>query len=245
MKCKDVEKKIILSFSGDLDPKAQRVLEEHLKRCPTCAQKYEEIEKELQWMVSISEQVPKFEWETSWTDFRKRLVAKMRTRERRTLQIRRFVPAAAAVFLFLGIFIGRFVLYPPAAGPTQKPLPPGATSRLVQKYMEDVGMTLLEYVNREFLATDQRILTVEKQKARFLLFQNRNLQALLEDSKNSIVIPLLNDLEMVLYETSNLEPGNSESHRFIKTIIKEKDIFFRMRFVKKHLVSNREKEIIL
>jgi hypothetical protein len=244
MKCRDAEKKIVLSFSNDLDPHEQRAIEAHVKNCQVCSRKYEEIERDVKWMACISGQTPKLDWNTSWNVIRERLKGKMRARERRTLFIRRLLPTAALGILLLGFLVGRFILFPPASGPILQSLQSGITNRLVQKHMEEAGMTLLEYMNRESMATNQQFLVVEKQKARFLLFQNRNLRALLEESNDAIIIPLLNDLEIVLYEAANLEAGNSESHEFIKTMIKEKEIFFRMRFVEMYQASNIEKGTI-
>jgi hypothetical protein len=241
MNCRDAEKKIVLSLSGDLDPQEQGAIEEHLKNCPVCSRKYEEIERDINWMARISGQEPKLDWDTSWPDIRKRAKGILLARQRRVLLMRRLMPTAAAGVILLAFLIGRFVLFSPGAGSALQPIPPGMTSRLVQKYMEEVGMVLLEYMNREFSTTNQPILAVEKEKARFLLFQNRNLRALLAHSKNPVVIPLLNDLEMVLYETANFGEGDSRSHEFIKTMIEEKEIFFRMRFVEQHLGSNKEK----
>jgi hypothetical protein len=241
MKCRDVEKKIVLSFSDDLDPLEQQAMEAHVKNCLACSRKYEEIERDIKWMARISGRTPKLNWNTSWNDIRTRLEGKMRIRERRVVLIRRLLPTAALGILLLGFLIGKFILFPPATGPLLQSLQPGFTRLLIQKHMEEVGTTLLEYMNRESLVANQRIFVVEKQKARFLLFQNRNLRALLEESNDPIVIPLLNDLEMVLYETANFEAGTSESHEFIKTLIKEKEIFFRMRYVEMLQASNREK----
>ena len=240
MKCRDAEKKIILSLSNDLDPLDQQAIEAHMKICPACSRKYEEIERDIKWMARISGRTPKFNWNTSWNVIRMRLEGKTRVRDRRILLTRRLLPAAALGILLLGFLIGKFILFPPATGPILQSLQPGITSRLIQKHMEDIGTTLLEYMNRESLETNQQFLFFEKQKARFLLFQNRNLRTLLEESKDPIVIPLLNDLEIVLYETANFELGIPESQEFIKTMIIEKEIFFRMRYVEMHHASNIE-----
>lgn len=241
MKCRDAEKKIVFSFSDDLDPLEQQAIEAHVKNCLACSRKYEEIERDIKWMACIPGRTPKFNWNTSWNVIRTRMEGKMRVRERRILLTRRLLPAAALGILLLGFFIGKFILFPPATGPGLQFLQQGITSRLVQKHMEEVGTTLLEYMNNESLVTNQRIIVVEKQKAHFLLFQNRNLRALLEESNDPIVIPLLNDLEIVLYETANFEAGTPESHEFIKTMIKEKEIFFRMRYTEMHQTSKIEK----
>ncbi len=245
MKCRDVEKKIVLSFSDDLDPLDQQAIEAHVKNCLACSRKYEEIERDIKWMARISGQTPRFNWNTSWNVIRTRLEGKMRIRDKRILLIRRLLPTAALGILLLGFLIGKFILFPTATSPILQSLQPGITSRLIQKHMEEIGTILLEYMNRESLGTNQQFLVFEKQKARFLLFQNRNLRALLEEYNDPIIIPLLNDLEIVLYETANFEAGTSESHEFIKTLIKEKEIFFRIRYVEMHQASNIKKEISL
>jgi hypothetical protein len=241
MKCRDCEKKIVLSFSNDLDPLEQQAIEAHMKNCPACSRKYEEIERDIKWMASIPGRMPKFNWNASWNVIRTRMEGKMRAREKRTILIRRLLPAATIGILLLGFFIGKLILFPPETGPGFQFLQQDITRRLIQKHMEEVSMTLLEYMNNDSLVTNQRILVVEKQKASFLLFQNRNLRALLEESNDPIVIPLLNDLEIVLYETANFEARIPEFHEFIITMIKEKEIFFRMRYAEMHQTSKIKK----
>ncbi|UCE21999.1 MAG: zf-HC2 domain-containing protein [Candidatus Aminicenantes bacterium] len=246
MNCRKVEKKIILSFSNDLDPHQQQALEAHLRDCPSCSRKYAEIKKDLKWLAGLPGRRPDFDWNRSWNVIRTRLKRNTWAPERRILQVRRILQAAAALVIFLlGIMIGRHILLPPRTERSLQTHEHDVTSLLIRQHLEEASTVLLEYKNRGSLAADQQILILEKQKARFLLFQNRNLQAFMRESVDPSVTELLNDLEILLYETANFEAGKSETHAFIKTLIRDKEIFFRIRHIGLFQASKTDKEVKL
>ena len=246
MNCRDAENKMILSLSKDLEPDKQKLLEAHLKDCPACSQKYEEIKKDLEWMAALPGRQPEFDWDKSWDIIRTRLKENSWTRERRIFQTRRVLQAAAVLgIFFVGIIIGRHLLLSPAADLTLRSRNSKVTSRLIQQHLEESGMALLEYNNRISLASDRQIFELEKQRARFLLFQNRTLQAFLAESVDPSVSELLSDLEILLYEASNLDAASTENQAFIKTLIKDKDIFFRIRQIGSYQTAKTDKEATL
>jgi len=116
------------------------------------------------------------------------------------------------------------------------------SSRLIQQHLEETKIALLEYNNRIALGSDREIFDFEKQRARILLFRNRALQAFLISSGDPSVTELLQDLEIILYEAANLETSSSKNHMFIKTLIKDKDIFFRMRQIGLYYTLKTSKE---
>jgi len=243
MNCRDAEKEMILSLSNDLDPHKQRFLEAHLKDCPACSQKYAEIEKDLEWMAGLPGRRPEFDWIRSWDTIRTRLTRNTWVRERRIFQARRVLQAAAGLGIFLlGIVIGRQFLLPPAADLSPKSHEQEVTHLLIQQHLEETGLAFLELYNRRSLASDRRIFDLEKQRARFLLFRNRTLQAFLEESADASVTALLRDLEILLYEAANFESASAEAHAFIKTLIKDNDIFFRIRQIGLYQSSKTGKE---
>lgn len=243
MKCRNYEKKMILSLSNDLDPHEQEALEAHLKDCPACVQKYEEIKKDLKWMAGVLESRPEFDWDKSWGIIRNRLTRNKRMRETRIFQFRRIVQAAAILGIFLlGIVIGRYFLLNPKAEPSLQSNEMIVASRLIQQHLEETKIALLEYDNRIAFGSEREIFDFEKQRARILLFRNRALQAFLISSGDPSVIELLQDLEIILYEAANLETSSSKSHMFIKTLIKDKDIFFRIRQIGLYYMLKTEKE---
>jgi hypothetical protein len=230
MNCRDAKKKMVLLLSSDLNPHEQQILEAHLKDCPACSEKYEEIKKDLEWLAVLPGQRPEFDWARSWQSIRTRLTQDGWKRERRIFQVRRILQATAVLGIFiLGIVIGRSIFLPPAAGLFFQSREMEVTGRLIQQHLDETGTALLEYSNRRSLISDPRIFELEKQHIRYLLFRNKTLQAFLEESVNPSVTKLLRDLEILLYEAANLEAASSETHAFIKTLIKDKDIFFRIR----------------
>jgi hypothetical protein len=246
MNCSNAEKEMILSLSHDLNPHKQQILEAHLKDCPSCSRKYEEIKKDLKWMATLTGQRPEFDWDRSWQIILTRLTQNLWSRERRIFQMRRMLQAAAVLGIFLlGIVIGRHLLLPPATDLSLRPPGREVIYRLVQQHLEETGMALLEYNNRLSLASDPRIFDLEKQRARFLLFRNRTLQALLDKSADPSVAALLRDLEILLYEAANLEASSPENQGFIKALIKDKDIFFRIRQIGLYQASKADKEATL
>lgn len=243
MNCRDAEKEMILLLSNDLDPQKQQILEAHLGDCPACSQKYEEIKKDLEWMAALPGRRPEFDWDRSWNVIRDRLKRNIWARELRIFQSLRILKTAAVLGIFLlGIVIGRQLLLPPAADLSLQSRRLKVTSRLIQQHLEETGLALLEYSNRKSLATDRQIFDLEKQRARFLLFQNRTLQSFLEESVDPSVSALLRDLEILLYEAANLEVGTTANHAFIKTMIKDKDILFRIRQIGLYQTSKTGKE---
>lgn len=243
MKCRDAEKEMILLLSNDLDPQKQEILEAHLKDCPACSQKYEEIKKDLKRMADLPGRRPEFDWDRSWNVIRVRLNRNTWARELRIFQSRRIWKATAVLGIFLlGIVIGRQLLSPPAADLSLQSRRLEVTTRLIQNHLEETGLALLEYSNRRSLATDRQIFDLEKKRARFLLFQNRTLQAFLEESADPSVSALLRDLEILLYEAANLEAGTAANHALIKTMIKDKDILFRIRQIGLYQASKTGKE---
>jgi hypothetical protein len=246
MNCRNTEKEMILSLSNDLDPHKQQILEAHLKDCSACSRKYEEIKKDLERMAALAGQRPEFDWDRSWQIIRTRVNQNSWTRERRVFRMRRVLQAAAVLGIFLlGIVIGRHLLLPPATDLSLRSPEKEVTLRLIQQHLEETGTALLEYDNRLSLASDRRIFDFEKQRARFLLFRNRTLQALLDKSADPSVAALLRDLEILLYEAANLEASSSENQAFIKALIKDKDIFFRIRQIGLYQASKADKEATL
>ena len=108
MKCKDVEKRLLRSFDGELEGATKAELDGHLKACPGCRKKqieYGVLLKNLK--IEDAEPLPYF-WQ--------RLEAKLRERERVepwtiwAKWSRRAVPLALAVIL---LFIGGLAHFAP------------------------------------------------------------------------------------------------------------------------------------
>jgi hypothetical protein len=221
---------MILLIAGDLEPGERKKLESHCRGCRRCSGRLGEIEKDLGWLERLPAHRPKVNWETPWNVIRRRMEGETKTRERRRLWIRIALPVGSVGVLVLGFIIGRGLFFPPAG--------PDVANRLFVRHMEEVENAFLEYMNRADSENDQRIFDFEKQKARLLLFQNRALRTSLEEVGAPLIVNLLNDLEIVLYEGANLETEYPERHEFIKALIQKKELLFRIRNME-HFLSSK------
>jgi hypothetical protein len=231
MKCREAEKRMVRLLSGDLEPGERLKLRAHCRACPVCSRKNAEVEEDLKWMAQLPSGRPEFDWEASWNAIRTRMGREIPPRERRHPLVRMLLPAASLGMLILGFVIWRYFIFPPVPEASVRPPESSLAGRLIRKHMDEVGTAFLEYMNRETSEADQRILVFEKQQALFLLFQNRTLRACLKRGDSPMVIPLLDDLEIVLYETANLQADIPEAHEFIKSLIRQREILFRVRYM--------------
>jgi hypothetical protein len=238
MTCREAQNQMVLLLAGDLKPGERRSLEAHCRVCPACSRKAVEIEKDLEWLSRLPTSRPEFNWEASWTAVRRRMELETKTREPRRHWIRIALPVGSLAVLVLGFIIGRSLFIPSMDRPLGPSKGSDLAGRLILRHMEEVGNVFLEYVNRADSESDQRILFYVKQKVRLLLFQNRTLRASFEDVGEPLIIPLLNDLEIVLYEGANLETENPKGHEFIKALIQQKGLLFRIRNME-HLISDK------
>ncbi len=237
MNCREVQKRMILWLAGDLNPGEQPELDTHCRACPACSRKRAEVEDSLRWLAGLPDERPELGGAASWSAVRTRIASASKSRRRYPLWVRITVPAASLGVVLLAFFIGRSLFPPPA--PSARG---GDGSRLILRHMEDVGTAFLEYMNRGDTEADQKVFDFEKQKAHFLLFQNRALRESLKDASSPLVIPLLKDLEVVLYEAANLEPQMPGGHTFIRSLILQKGILFRIRYME-HALAGKATEV--
>lgn len=228
MRCRNAERAMILGFYGDLDAGRRRSLDAHLARCPACARKSAEIIRDLEAMSRPGGARPEFDWERSWRVIRSGLERRPGGRSPRAVWIRRLLPAAAGLGLLALGYVGVMqLLKGPPASTEPRPLFGATEVRLSLNYLESVNMTLREYMNREFSGDDRFALDFEKERAKFLLLQNRTLRALARGSRDPLLVPLLDDLEIVLYEASNLEPASPGALEALRTLIHDMGIMSR------------------
>ena len=97
----------------------------------------------------------------------------------------------------------------------------------LNEYIEELKPVLIEYAN--YAASNEREETVlmDKKFVRGLLIQNLLLKDLVAKSNPSI-IPLIEDLDIILKELSNMQTGDRETPSLIKELIHEREILFKI-----------------
>ncbi len=229
MNCPDADRAMVFSFYADLDKEAQRSLEAHCHGCAACARKLEEMKTELGEITRLSGTPPEFDWDKSWRAIRQGLAGRARARSRRTFLYHRLLPAAGLGIFVLGIIIGRQVFETPSRDLTMQPVDGKIMARLFEEHLGEAEIALREVANSEAQESGRMVLAFEKETTRSLGFRNRIMRTMARTSGDPALSLLLNDLEIILYEAANLDPGSPEAVERVKGLIREKEIFFRIR----------------
>lgn len=224
MNCHDAERDLILSYYGDLDDSVRAVVEGHVRSCPACARKRADLETELKEMARVAGSCPEFDWDRSWRVIREGLDGRARARSRRAFAVRRLMPAAGLAALVLGIIVGTRVFKTEPRGAADERV----MARLLQRHLGEAEVAMHEVANFDADQGSRLLLSFEQERTRSLGFRNRTMRMLARASGDPDLGRLLNDLEIILYETTNLNPGFPGAVGRIKSLIRDKDILFRI-----------------
>ncbi len=233
MKCKSFKEKIILHQCGELEDKERITLAAHLEECPECAKDFAYTKKVFRVLEDTrAETLPETDWEKSWQSIDAQIPPKPRSAKRIFLIPRLAYAAAAVLIIFIvGIITGRFWL------PSKAPSPAGTTAsqayveQSLQQYLEDLRPVLVEYANYTPEEKGQETIVMDKKVAHSLLIQNLLLRNIVAKT-NPTLLPFLDDVDIVLKEISNLETDDKQTPAFIKDLIHDREILFKMEIIK-------------
>lgn len=243
MKSKCEHKKLaqamVLYLYDELPEVEKRQLEEHLRECRSCMEEFNKLKGDFAKMngalAGIS--VPGFDWRKSWWIIRRSL--KEKSAGKTSLfsfsgWVLKF--AAAAVIFVIGMFAGKIIFFSPQV--QQKTIEsrstdtPSHLTAVYREHFEDVKTTIMEYANYREGDDASRFLLFEKGRVKGLLSRNRLLKNYVSGEEFLVLKQLLDELEMILIEISNLTAHNPDYLRFIKDQLKEKEIIFKMNYFK-------------
>jgi len=238
MECKKIAKLMVLSIYDELTASEISVLDNHLHNCSFCSAEFTRLKQQHLKLKNMAGEVPEFDWEKSWRAIKDPVLKAAKKDQRRFLFPARTwkIVSVCAVFV-LGVLLGRLLIFTPSGsfsiGPAHETLP----VPVLTGYFEDIRTALIEYNNLRVEQSNDQILAFEKERLKNLLFQNRMIKTRLQDTEFAFLLPLLYDLELVLFEAANLSQQDPEYLVFIQGLINEKEIFFRLRHI--DLESNR------
>jgi len=95
------------------------------------------------------------------------------------------------------------------------------------EYMDELKPILIEYANYTSSEGTEEAMLIDKDTLRSLLVQNLLLKDIIAKSNPSL-LPLLDDLDLVLKELSNMKRGDKQTPSMIKELIQEREILFKM-----------------
>jgi hypothetical protein len=218
MNCKKYQNLITLYAQDELSPDEKKLLEEHMKECPTCTQvlKRERIMTEsIDW---DSQNLPKPDWKASL-----RVISTQPQKDEKRWK-RLVIQTAAVVAVFIiGSLIGKHVLFPVKQAEEITAFSP------LQRYFSEVRPALTVFMNTSMDQATEYETEMEKKIIKEMLIDTRFLKKGVYEQDNPYLQKLFDELEIILIEISNLKYGDEQSKKMIVEMIKEKGMPFKLK----------------
>lgn len=255
-KCKKIKDMFDSAYLNELDKEQRLVFEHHLEECAECRAAFAENTGMLDFIKKKPghEPGPVF-WDDYWANLHTRMVDEdvlpIKSKKKKALSFpafkfnRRWVfqAAAAMALLVMGIFIGREI-FPPAAGPgvpgDRQPVlasQQAAGEQLFHRarhFIEQSKVMLLAIDNFDAETEDAFTLDLpfQQQVSQKLVSQAEGIKNDLDASGQRRLRDLINDLEIILLQVANLDPGaDLEAVQLIRDGVKIRGVLFEIRLL--------------
>ena len=215
-------------------------LETHMQDCPACARTFAEIKGTYSFIGSGGAEAPTPDWDTSWRIIRKQVMEKTTTRKDTGFGFKWgykwgykwALSAAVAVIIFLlGIFVGKYLTMAPGTSTPGKEDIAYKLQAALKDHVENIKPVILQYANYSRAAEIRESIPIDREIAAELLAKNRLLQGQMEHEKNKYMLQLLEELDMILTEISNLTADEPENFLLIKELIKMKGTLLKIELI--------------
>ncbi len=265
--CKKCRSLFLEHFYGELDTSKERSLKDHLSVCKKCRTEFDKMKHTLELAGKRVRPEPPEEF---WDGYEERLAEriqqikvseagheswwKRRRRDSGLVPRWAFQAAAALVFIFIGVFIGRIIFSPsiPKARQYARQLgiasPEQATTALAQRsrdYIERSKLILLALVNFDPATEDSYGLDLpfQQQVSRELVREAGLLKKELAQSDQERLEDLIASLEIILLQIANLESeSDSEAIELVKEGIKGQGILMEINLTDLRRSMRRKEE---
>lgn len=230
MACKKYLMDMILYLYKELDNTRRQTFEKHIEDCEECRQELgytREVFAALD--LSRMDEVPEENLDKSWRTIESGLKEKS-ARSRKIATFPRWSTVAASLILVfaIGILAGRFLI----RTPFQKGFRDGRERTTIDyaftEHLEALEPHLLTYSNFNAEESISGVVDVEAAVLKTLLVQNILLRKALMETHPEAA-ELLEDIDLVLQEIINSEPGDSRTPELVKELINKRDILFKIK----------------
>jgi hypothetical protein len=251
-KCKRMKELMqdALDTNNPLTETDRQDLQAHLKSCARCSEEYNRL---TGLMSILDKRVRPQMSEVFWDNFYSRIEDRLEEEtmgpvtgpKKASVEIKSswqkewgfgfkirwvFYPAAAAVIIVVGIAIGQFLSLPEGKDFVRQLNP------AVAAHFDNVQPLLVDYANytpEEETDTPEETVMVEKSTVEKLLLENQLLKRLVAKEDNITANELMDELELILLELKNSGRNNKETLRAVQKLIKDNDILFKIKVLKK------------
>jgi len=218
MNCKECQNLIALYVQDEATLDEKRLLEDHLRECPTCSQVLKRERIVIESIDRDLRSLPVPDWEASW-----RVISAPPQKARKGWK-RLVIQTAGVLAVFIvGAVIGRFVLFP--TGQTEEIT---AFSPL-QRYFSQIRPVLTVFMNTSVDRATEYETEMERKLIQEMLAETRLLKQGMYEQENPYLQKLFDELEIILIEISNLKYGDERTKKMIMEMIKAKEISFKLK----------------
>ncbi len=235
MGCKANKNNLILYLYDELPPAKRQKAERHIETCESCRRYLKSTKTSLNILEREQNKIPDLDWEKSWRVIQDGLKAEKTPQNIKMLHggPRKWAiasAAAAAIFL-LGVFVGKYTLFPPqqieTAHLTNKPF----LASLFTRYVEETLPVIMEIANYDTRLDNYPVRLSGSREVSHLLLQNRLLKKHIDSTEQRNLLQLLEELELVLTEISNLTSNDPEALNALKNLVQERQILFKIKYM--------------
>jgi hypothetical protein len=226
MTCKNAQNQIILFLYDELEEREKKRLMRHIESCASCQESFEEISRFFESLGGGKET----EWAGRRDDCWRHIIERVgneKPKNRFSLPALkwRFAFGGFALFLILGIFIGRFLFFD-SGFPVKEISTNGGTQdrAVLNQYLEDMKPLMLDLSNTSISGYQNGKIPGEKEIIRSMLAQTRLLRSRLSNQNDPYLNSLLVDIELILMEVDNTVPGDRVMMKSVQEMIHNKDI---------------------
>lgn len=250
--CKKIKTLMVPALYNELPETEKNILQGHLKTCPGCSAEHEKLIALMG--VMDKRQRPQMSedfWDNYYLQVEEKIEAakeeekpliKTGWRRQRIGNFdfsRRWVlyPAAALAIVLVSIGIGQFLSL--SGGKNIVDTAVSSIRRLspaVAQHFDNLQPLLIDYSNytpEERETVPEETVIMEKRTVQKLLLENQLLKRVVAKENNISAKQLIDELEIILLEISNSSEDREATLQAVKQLIKDNDILFKMKVLKR------------
>ena len=231
MKC--LKKHVIMAYMDkEIPERKNRKIAAHLSRCPVCREAYEKKKQDVELVMESMDLL-------NPPEIPARVAVTPQKIDKKSRSKKFFIPAfrlwdwrvaliGSLLIFILGIFVGTYFISPPSRNMLVRLESPEHLGFVLQEHFESIKPVLIEYANFPVSEEGSMDILLDKEFVSGLMERNRLIKERIPRDKNIYLKQLLDELEVILGEISSLTKEDPESLFFIKKLIKEKEILFKL-----------------
>lgn len=268
--CKDFKKIVVdaLYNYDELSETNKRLFHTHLTTCPACAGEYEEMAGVLALMDQHQKpEMGEEFWDSYYPRLMEKIKEseekeKIKIKNKIWLWLKKWwknfrfdmqrlrwvlYPVAALLLVVIGMIIGRYLYLPSVPGKGEELISSAFSSErkispVVTEHFETLRPMLIDCANynAQEAGSEKDLVLIDKETLKKLTLQNLLLKRIAARGHDVVLTQLLEELELILLELSNTEPGEfngdiagKEIIGRVRDILKKNDTLFKMKIYNK------------